>query len=82
MPLGKFPKSAMGDGRQGKWGKTPGKEIFRSVKALGDLPFIAEDLGEITPDVDAFREDLGFMGMKILHLPSMITACTNISHII
>ena len=26
------------------------------------LDFIAEDLGEITPDVDAFREDLGFMG--------------------
>lgn len=62
-----IPKSAMGDGRQGKWGKTPGKEIFRTVKkALGDLPFIAEDLGEITPDVDAFREELGFMGMKIL----------------
>ena len=57
----------MGDGREGTWGKTPGKEIFRHVKkSLGELPFIAEDLGEITPDVDVLRENLGFMGMKIL----------------
>ena len=62
-----IPKSAMGDGRQGEWGKTPGKELFRFVqKELGKLPFIAEDLGLITPDVDELREKLGFMGMKIL----------------
>jgi len=33
---------------------------------LGDLPIIAEDLGEITPDVVELRDSLGLPGMKIL----------------
>ena len=62
-----IPRSAQGDGRQGEWGPTPGQELFSRLKEkLGDLPFIAEDLGLITPDVDELREDLGFMGMKVL----------------
>ncbi len=35
-------------------------------RALGSLPFIVEDLGLITPDVVALREELGFPGMKVL----------------
>ena len=35
-------------------------------QALGDFPFIAEDLGMITPEVHAFRERLGLPGMKVL----------------
>jgi 4-alpha-glucanotransferase len=34
--------------------------------ALGPLPVIAEDLGVITPDVVALREQLGFPGMAVL----------------
>jgi 4-alpha-glucanotransferase len=35
--------------------------------ALGALPLVAEDLGEITPDVVTLREELGIPGMAILH---------------
>ena len=31
-----------------------------------ELPFVAEDLGVITPDVDQLREECGLMGMKVL----------------
>jgi 4-alpha-glucanotransferase len=34
--------------------------------ALGDVPLIAEDLGQITPGVRALRQRLGFPGMKVL----------------
>lgn len=52
---------------KGKWVKAPGRELFVAVQqALGDLPFIAEDLGVITPDVDALRLEFGLPGMKVL----------------
>lgn len=52
---------------KGRWVKGPGKDFFRAIKlALGDLPIIAEDLGVITPDVVAIREQFGLPGMKIL----------------
>lgn len=53
----------------GTWVKAPGAELFAAVKAkLGpDLPIIAEDLGVITEDVEALRDDNHFPGMKILH---------------
>ena len=45
----------------------PAADLFAGLKAeLGDLPLIAEDLGEITPDVFALRDELGLPGMKIL----------------
>ncbi len=51
----------------GEWKKGPGKEFFDAVKKeLGDLPLIAEDLGEITDDVRKLRDDCEFPGMKIL----------------
>ncbi len=51
----------------GKWIKGPGKKFFDSLqKQLGTLDIIAEDLGEITPEVIQLRDDLGFPGMKIL----------------
>ncbi len=51
----------------GRWVKAPGEELFVAVeKALGKLPIIAEDLGIITPEVDALRLRFGFPGMKIL----------------
>lgn len=51
----------------GRWVPGPGKPFFEALqKALGDLPIIAEDLGEITPDVVELRDAFNFPGMKIL----------------
>jgi 4-alpha-glucanotransferase len=51
----------------GKWVKGPGKALFQAIKReLGDLPIIAEDLGVITPEVEALRDGLGFPGMRVL----------------
>lgn len=53
----------------GEWITAPGQEFFTALKnALGDnLPIVAEDLGVITPEVEALRDDFGFPGMKVLH---------------
>jgi len=52
---------------RGQWVEAPGKQLFTAIrKALGDLPLIAEDLGVITPDVVALRDEFGFPGMRIL----------------
>ncbi|MEZ4677375.1 MAG: 4-alpha-glucanotransferase [Caldilineaceae bacterium] len=51
----------------GQWVTGPGHDFFEVVaRELGELPIIAEDLGEITPDVVALRDDFGLPGMKIL----------------
>ncbi len=52
---------------KGRWVPGPGKALFDAIEnALGTLPIIAEDLGVITPDVVALRDDCGFPGMRIL----------------
>jgi 4-alpha-glucanotransferase len=52
---------------KGKWVGGPGIPFFKAIqKALTNLPIIAEDLGEITPDVVEMREYFKFPGMKIL----------------
>ncbi len=51
----------------GKWVKAPGRKMFETLKEeLGDLPIIAEDLGVLTKNVEALRDDFDFPGMKIL----------------
>lgn len=51
----------------GKWVPGPRDELFHALNAsLGDLPFISEDLGLITPEVNALRERLQMPGMKVL----------------
>ena len=51
----------------GQWQKGPGMPFFDHLRReLGDLPLVAEDLGELTPGVEALRDGLGFPGMKIL----------------
>lgn len=53
--------------RNGKWLPGPGAHFFDAVKnALGELPFIAEDLGEINDPVYKLRDQFGFPGMKVL----------------
>ena len=52
---------------RGRWVPAPGRELFRAIRdALGELPIVAEDLGVITPDVEALRDEFGFPGMRIL----------------
>lgn len=51
----------------GTWVKGPGAALFARLReVLGDLPIIAEDLGVITPEVNALREQFNFPGMKVL----------------
>ena len=51
----------------GKWVAGPGAEFFCAVeKDLGELPFIAEDLGIITPDVYTLRDQFHLPGMRVL----------------
>jgi 4-alpha-glucanotransferase len=72
----------------GEWVKAPGLELFRALEAaLGPLPLVAEDLGMITPEVEALRLKLGMPGMKVIqfgfsnkgahmHLPHRFTPDT------
>ena len=51
----------------GKWVKAPGQALMTTLRReLGSLPFIAEDLGVITPDVEALRDGFGLPGMRVL----------------
>lgn len=51
----------------GRWIEAPGEAFFNVVKAeFGSLPILAEDLGLITPEVEALRDQFDFPGMKIL----------------
>ena len=52
---------------KGRWVRGPGLAFGHTVrKALGTLPIIAEDLGAVTPEVDAMRDQLELPGMKVL----------------
>jgi 4-alpha-glucanotransferase len=52
---------------KGEWIEAPGEAFFNAVKAeFGSLPIMAEDLGVITPEVEALRDQFDFPGMKIL----------------
>jgi 4-alpha-glucanotransferase len=53
---------------EGRWQPGPADRVFKAIRAeLGDVPFIAEDLGLITPGVHALRRRLRFPSMKVLH---------------
>lgn len=69
----------------GKWVDGPRDDLFVALReALGGLPFFAEDLGYITPEVHALRERFGIPGMAVMqfgfgdrgahiYLPHMLT---------
>ncbi|MBM3889649.1 MAG: 4-alpha-glucanotransferase [Verrucomicrobia bacterium] len=77
-------KTAMG----GEWIKGPGAKFFEALRAaIGSLPVMAEDLGTITPEVEALRDQFAFPGMRVLqfafgagdfnlHLPHMFVPNT------
>lgn len=51
----------------GRWVKGPGAKLLAAVQeALGPIPLVAENLGVITPAVEAIRNQFGFPGMSIL----------------
>src|SRR6185295_4305388 len=51
----------------GQWVPGSGAEFFSAVRrGLGALPFLAEDLGVITPDVSALRDQFRLPGMRVL----------------
>jgi 4-alpha-glucanotransferase len=51
----------------GQWIEAPGAALFQVInEKLGKLPVLAEDLGIITPEVEALRDQFEFPGMKIL----------------
>jgi 4-alpha-glucanotransferase len=53
--------------RVGAWEPGPGDAIFLAMQdALGSLPIVAEDLGVITPEVEALRDRHHIPGMKVL----------------
>jgi 4-alpha-glucanotransferase len=52
---------------RGRWVNAPGRELFAAIRReLNDPPIFAEDLGVITPDVDALRDEFAFPSMRIL----------------
>ncbi|MEM6750124.1 MAG: 4-alpha-glucanotransferase, partial [Planctomycetota bacterium] len=53
--------------KRGKWRKTPGRELLEALhEGLGAMPFVVEDLGLLTPEAAALRDDFGLPGMRIL----------------
>jgi 4-alpha-glucanotransferase len=53
---------------KGKWVKCPGLELFKAIQAaFPDAKLVAEDLGVITPSVEALRAATGLPGMAVLH---------------
>src|SRR5271157_4140678 len=53
--------------QSGQWVPGPGADFFKTVeKELGSLPFIAEDLGLITPDVRSLRDQFQVPGTRVL----------------
>lgn len=52
----------------GRWRTAPGQKLFSALQEeFGNLPLVAEDLGIITPEVEALRDTNKLPGMKVLH---------------
>ena len=59
--------SAAPTAQTGQWLPGPGADFFGAAqKAFGCLPFLAEDLGTITPDVSALRDAFYLPGTRVL----------------
>lgn len=53
--------------KNGEWKPGPGHNFFETIeKALGELPFVAEDLGDIDDAVYELRDAFRMPGMKVL----------------
>jgi len=53
--------------KSGKWRMAMGDEFFTSIsKSFKNMPFLAEDLGAVTPAIRALRDKFTFPGMKVI----------------
>lgn len=51
----------------GEWASVPFDDLFNTLRyVLGELPLIAEDLGEVTPAVEHLRDAFGLPGMRVM----------------
>jgi 4-alpha-glucanotransferase len=51
----------------GRWVKGPGTKLFEiAQKEIGELPFVAENLGTITSGVEDIRRQFAFPGMAVI----------------
>jgi 4-alpha-glucanotransferase len=51
----------------GHWDNVPGRDLLAQLEQKWpDLPIVAEDLGVITPEVEALRDEFNLPGMKVL----------------
>ena len=73
--------------RTGEWLPGPRKDFFEAVrKELGQLPFVAEDLGDNMDAVYQLRDEVGLPGMKVLqfawgeHMPKSVDIPHNFQH--
>ncbi len=63
-------------GSDGRWLPGPGKELFEAAyREMGPLPFIAEDLGVLTPGVRTLLASCGFPGMDVLEFSDYDVRC-------
>lgn len=64
--------------KEGKWVKGPGLSLIKAIKeAAGNMEIIAEDLGDITPDVEKLVTSSGFPGMRVFQF-GFISDCDSI----
>jgi 4-alpha-glucanotransferase len=55
------------DARGGHWKRGPGRALFDAISTeLGELPLVAENLGEITEPVERLRRELSLPGMVVM----------------
>jgi len=53
--------------KNGKYEAGPAEDFFHALRGrLGSLPLIAEDLGHVTPEVHALRDQFNLPGMRVL----------------
>jgi 4-alpha-glucanotransferase len=62
------------DPAAGEWREGPGADFFETIRAaLGDLPFVVEDLGFLDPDLATLRDRFGFPGMRVVQYADWCT---------
>ena len=62
-----FSRTWATNGKSGHWRPGPGSDLFEKTRrALGQVPFIAEDLGELTREIHTLRDRFGMASTKVL----------------
>lgn len=76
----RIPREAAGP-QEGAWSPGPGMELFQALRAaLGHLPLIAEDLGQITPEVRSLRREAEIPCTRVLQFAFDDPASEHLPH--